>query len=181
MRYTINLFPQPERTVIDEVVYFAFHYLRYVLVITQFVVICVFFYRFKVDQEIVDLKDSLHNKREIIDSTATLLNEVRIVDGKINVANDLVIEQERTNIMVEYFFSKVPQEFELSGITIMPDSVSFTGETKDIDAIQIFYDSLNSDGRFEEVQFDEVTRALNSYSFSFQLSNYILSNKNNET
>jgi hypothetical protein len=181
MKYTINLLPQPEQTLIDKIVYFAFHYLRYILVITQFVVICVFFFRFKVDQEIVDLKDAISQKREIINATSTLLEEVEVVDGKLNVTGEILEEQDKVNSMLQYFIDSIPANFRVTRVTVLPDSIDFRGESRDIDTIQVFYDTLNNEQRFEEVVFEDVTRTVDSYSFSFRLINFKSESDPNET
>ncbi|PJB87766.1 hypothetical protein CO083_05355, partial [Candidatus Roizmanbacteria bacterium CG_4_9_14_0_8_um_filter_34_12] len=64
MKYKINLLLPKEKNWLDKVIYFGLNYLRYILVITQTVIIMVFFYRFKIDQEIVDLKDAVKQKQE---------------------------------------------------------------------------------------------------------------------
>jgi len=82
MKYQINLLPKKEKDFVDRGIYFALHYLRYVLVLTQIVVIAVFFYRFQIDQEIIDLKDELTQKQEIVAVSAPLLSEAQVVDVK---------------------------------------------------------------------------------------------------
>lgn len=181
MKYTINLLPQPEQTVVDKIVYFAFHYLRYILVITQFVVICVFFYRFRVDQEIVDLKDGLQQKRDIISATSTLLDEVEVVDRKITIAKGALSQQDSVNEMLTYFLSRIPQSFLINDVTIVSGTVRFSGQTQDIDSIQVFYDTLKAEKRFQNVVFESVNRTVDSYSFSFQLQNFTISDQENET
>ena len=68
----INLFPVSERTFSEKVLYFSLHYLRYIIVLTQITVIAVFFFRFKVDQEIIDLKEKVTQKQEIFKITKPL-------------------------------------------------------------------------------------------------------------
>ena len=89
MRYTINLFSPKDKSLEDKVLYFAFNYLRCILVITQLVVIYVFFYHFTVDQQIVDLKDTLNQKQEIVSVVAPLLKQAERVDSRIKNARAL--------------------------------------------------------------------------------------------
>ena len=65
MKYKINLITRRKEKVVDKVIYFVMNYLRYILVITQIIVIGVFFYRFKIDQEMVDLQEAVQQKKEI--------------------------------------------------------------------------------------------------------------------
>src|SRR3989344_1059273 len=107
MKYTTNLFPQKQQSSLEKITFFALHYLRYILVITQFVTICVFFYRFKVDQEIVNLKDTLIQKKAIVDTTQNLLDLVKVLDFKIKNVNGLYTEQDSVKNISSYFFQKL--------------------------------------------------------------------------
>ena len=73
MKYQINLLQEKEKDISGKIIYFALHYLRYILVVTQIVVIAVFFYRFKIDQEVIDLRDELKQKQEIVQVSSPLL------------------------------------------------------------------------------------------------------------
>ncbi|MFZ2026464.1 MAG: hypothetical protein WAV30_04220, partial [Microgenomates group bacterium] len=95
MKYKINLLPEKEKDLLDKSIYFVLHYLRYVLVITQIVVISVFFYRFKIDQEIIDLKDELQQKQEIVAVSEPLLKEAEIVDIKTKQTREILVDQAR--------------------------------------------------------------------------------------
>ncbi len=57
MKYKINLLLKKEEGILDKIYIFLVNYLRYIIVITQFVVIGVFFYRLQVDQRVIDLKE----------------------------------------------------------------------------------------------------------------------------
>lgn len=172
MKYTINLLPKPEETIVDKVVYFSFHYLRYILVITQFVVICVFFYRFRVDQEIVDLKDGLTQKKEIINATTQLLNEVRIIDTKLNVAASILNEQDTLSGLFSYFITTLPSDFQINKITMRDDSISFEGYTQNVESIKQFEENVKAEGRFQEVKPESVERTRDGFTFTYSLNNY---------
>src|SRR3989344_3456740 len=116
MKYTTNLFPKKEQSIIDKITYFALHYLRYILVITQFVTICVFFYRFKADQEIVDLKDTLSQKKAIVETTQTLLDRVKELDFKIANIKKLYIQQDTLSSLFSYIYESLPPDMTISAM-----------------------------------------------------------------
>ncbi|MDO8741626.1 MAG: hypothetical protein Q7J11_00595, partial [Candidatus Roizmanbacteria bacterium] len=60
MKYKINLLEKKETSLLDKLTFFGLNYLRYIIVITQLVVIGVFFYRFQIDQSIIDLKEGVN-------------------------------------------------------------------------------------------------------------------------
>ncbi|MFS8159061.1 MAG: hypothetical protein ACMG6E_02395, partial [Candidatus Roizmanbacteria bacterium] len=78
----INLIPHKEKKFAEKVVYFLLHYLRYILVITQIVVILVFFLRFKIDQNVIDLEESYNQKQEILKLASPILDEAQAVSLK---------------------------------------------------------------------------------------------------
>lgn len=172
MKYTTNLFPKKEETSIDKVTYFALHYLRYILVITQFVTICVFFYRFRADQQIVDLKDTLIQKKAIVDSTQNLLLNVKELDFKINSIKKLHTDQDIFLDTYSYVFQNLPQDVILTSLTIEGASILFQGNTQNIETVQAMYEKLQNEKVFSNVILDGITKNENGFSFTLELSDY---------
>ena len=105
MKYKINLLPQKETTIAEKVMFFLLNYLRYIIVITQLVVIGVFFYRFQIDQKIIDLKESVMQKKEIVEIVLPLLNEASRIDQKSQEINKVIKKQQNFNEMLKYLLS----------------------------------------------------------------------------
>lgn len=172
MRYLINLFPAKEQNTVDKIIYFGFHYLRYILVITQFVVICVFFYRFKVDQDIVDLKDGLQQKQQIVNATQKLLDEVKVVSTKVGNVKTVFAKQETSSTLYSYFFDRLPNTLTLKRFRLSGTSIEVEGVTDDANSVRIFYDSLKSENRFKEIELRNVRKEENGYTFSLRLQDF---------
>src|SRR3989339_2271771 len=109
MKYKINLLPQKETSLIEKLMYFALNYLRYIIVITQLVVIGVFFYRFQIDQRIIDLKEAVDQKKEIVKIVLPLLNEAAKIDKKTLIINESIQKQNKFREMFDYFLSTFPE------------------------------------------------------------------------
>lgn len=172
MKYYINLFPEKEKDIIDKIIYFAFHYLRYILVITQFVVICVFFYRFKVDQEIVDLKDGLEQKKEIILATSSLLKEIDILDKKTATIKDILVQQESFQAQFSYFTANFPQGLVITNMSFDASNVSVEGYARNPAIIQDFKQQLEVERRFEKITLDNIVKTDDGFSFSLLAENF---------
>lgn len=173
MRYDINLFPEKEKDVVDRVMYFALHYLRYILVITQFVVICVFFFRFKVDQEIVDLKDGLQQKKQIIESTKSLLDEVAFLENRTKTVSDIAVDQEKFQGMFEYFLSSLPPDVIITSLAVERTKISCEGYSLNPATIQQYKEQLSGEARFEKVNLLSVRKTDLGFAFSLILENYV--------
>jgi Tfp pilus assembly protein PilN len=172
MKYYINLFPQKEKDLVDRITYFAFHYLRYILVITQFVVICVFFFRFKVDQEIVDLKDGLQQKRQIIVATSGLLEQVEALDEKTKTVKEIVDEQERFAAMYSYFVDSIPPEVVITALTFNPDTIHCEGYARNPGTIQDLRLQLEREKRFETIDLSNIRKSEEGFTFTLDLADF---------
>ncbi|MBI1862699.1 hypothetical protein HYS00_01120 [Candidatus Microgenomates bacterium] len=110
MKNHINLVSRREMSVVDKTLYFLMHYVRYILVITQLTVIAVLFFRFKIDQSIIDLKDSIDQKREIIKVFQPSFKEAEKVNTQLTDVQKIVNEQNLQNQSIEYIMSRFPQD-----------------------------------------------------------------------
>lgn len=172
MKYQINLFSRKDKNIIDKVIYFSFHYLRYILVITQIVVIGVFFYRFKVDQEIVDLKESLNQKKEILTIARPLIDEVRAIERSGQYVKDITGEQKKSKDTLNYFLSIFPENMTLERFEILTDgTITFSGTSSDPNTVRLFYNRLKKDNKFAVVKLGNLKKDLFGFSFSVALSN----------
>ena len=118
MKYQINLLKEKEKDISGKIIYFALHYLRYILVVTQIVVIVVFFYRFKIDQEVIDLRDELKQKQEIVQVSNPLLKEAQAIDLKTREIKDILDKQSSFQQMLSYFLSVFPNKMRVTHMVI---------------------------------------------------------------
>jgi len=153
MKNRVNLLLPKEQNVSGKIIYFALHYLRYILIITQLCVIGVFFYRFKIDQQIIDLKDELEQKREIVIVSDPMIKEAEAIDIKINAIGSILDKQEVTKKMLTYFFSIFPKKLTLDKLEAVGDTIIVTGIA-------------------EDPQILNIQRTVTGYKFLFDLSSF---------
>lgn len=172
IKYQINLFQQSEKKILDKVVHFAINYLRYILVITQFVAIVVFFFRFRVDQEIVDLKDKLNNKQSILVATQNLLTHVKKLDTQIKKVSGLLDIQDNFQMQFNYINSKIPEDIQVTSMSYTKKSVIFFGQTKQIESVKKIFENLQSEKRFKKVELSNIDKSEKNYTFSLLLTEF---------
>jgi len=172
MKYLINLFPKPKQNISEKVIYFTTHYLKYVLVITQFVAICVFFFRFKVDQEIVDLRDKLHQKESILVATDGLISRIKEIDSKMRHVKDIIQNQNAFRQEYTYLFSTLPQDVKISSLDISSGEVSLSGVASTINPIRTLNDTLVKDKKYQKVSLLNIEKSNEDFLFNMQLSDY---------
>lgn len=173
MKYKINLLSTVRKEKpLDRVIYFALNYLRYILVITQIVVIGVFFYRFKVDQEIVDLQDSIDQKKEIIQVSQPLIKEAKLVAFKLNEATTIIGSQRTFVSSIDYLLSVFPEKFFLKQMRLSQDAITMDGFTQDLQSIKFFLTRLRNEAKFEKIQLKFIKKSDLGLEFSFELSKF---------
>lgn len=174
MKYRINLFPKKEKSISERVIYFALNYLRYILVITQIVVIGVFFYRFKIDQEIIDLKDELTQKQEIVLVSNPLLKEAQGADRKIKEIKAIIGKQDLVKQMIDYFLSIFPEKIKLNRLNVTENSLDFESTCSDPRIIKIFYDRLKKEKRFTKIELGSIQKSEIGFVAPFKLQGFII-------
>jgi len=172
MKNRINLLLPKKQILTDKIIYFALNYLKYVLVITQIFVIGVFFYRFKIDQQIVDLKDGLMQKQEIVAVSQPLIDEAKSTDRKIKVAREIMQKQEDLKSMMDYLLSRFPEGILLDELKIGLNEVSFYGMSNNAVILQVFYNRLQKEKQFKEVNLKNIKKTALGYTFYFNLVNF---------
>lgn len=170
MKYKINLLSRKKESLTDKLIYFALSYLRYILIITQIIVIGVFFYKFKVDQEIVDYQDSVGQKKEIIEVTQPLFVEAKTTDFQIKEVRRIIERQDKFLDILNYLSTIFPDKLYLSKLTITDNSMKLEGFGDSGLLIQSFYQRLKTDKKFANVNLKSLKKIDVGLSFEIELS-----------
>ena len=173
MKYKINLLEKKETSLLDKLTFFGLNYLRYIIVITQLVVIGVFFYRFQVDQSIIDLKDGVEQKKEIVQIVLPLLNEAAKIDKKTSIIEETITKQKKFSTMVGYLIASFPETITLNNLEIKNESVKITGDSSNPQHLQAFFLFLKKDNKFKEVTFQNIKKTETGYSFILFLNKFV--------
>lgn len=172
MRYNINLIPPKESSWGERLVYFALNYLRYIIVITQLVVLGVFFYRFQVDQAIIDLKEGVDQKKEIIQVVSPLLSQAEIINRQVIAAEKIMKKQNHFSQMINYLISLFPASVKLTSLEIDEGQIKMQGLTSDISQFQSFYHLLKKERKFEMVNIENIKKEGNMFVFNLNLTKF---------
>lgn len=168
-KYQINLIQEKSQDFVDKVVYFFLHYLRYIIVITQIVVIGVFFFRFQVDQEIIDLKESIEQKQEILRITQPLVVEATALNNRIEQIEEILKKQERFSFLKRYIFSVIPNSIVLGKLEINEKEIILSGLSANIASIQALSARLKIDRRFRKVEIERMAKTDEGFEFVMTL------------
>lgn len=169
--HVINLLPKREEDFVDKALYFLLHYFRYVLIMTQIVVIAVFFLRFRLDQTVIDQEEEFASRQEIIKYGSPLIKEAQAIAFKQNAITKLLEDQNKTQEQLTYLFEAIPTEIHLTELIMDEKSLTIKGKTTVIQSVRLFVSKLKTDKQFKEVVIDDVTGApAIGYEFSISIT-----------
>ena len=172
MKYGINLITKRKEKVVDRLIYFVMNYLRYILVITQIIVIGVFFYRFKIDQEMVDLQEAVQQKKEIIQVSQPLIKEAKKAAFKLDQVSQIVDKQTVFIESLDYLFSLFPESLFLTKVGYIKETISFVGYTTDPQSIENFLSRLRNEAKFKKVELKNIKKGERGLEFTMEFSSY---------
>lgn len=172
MKYNINLLPKKETPFVERLMYFSLHYLRYIIIITQLVVIGVFFYRFQIDQRIIDLKESVDQKKEIVQVVLPLLKEAESISQRTIESQKIITSQKNFYNMLQYYLAQFPATIILSSMEMGPDSIKATGIALNSKDLQAFNAILKQEKHFGQVNLENIKKKDQGYLFNLILGKY---------
>lgn len=172
MKYDINLLPKKETPFVERLMYFSLHYLRYIIIITQLVVIGVFFFRFQIDQRIIDLKESVDQKKEIVQVVLPLLKEAESISQRTKESQNIINSQKKFYSMLQYYLSQFPATIMLSSLEMSSDSIKAIGTAFDAKDLQAFNSILKQEKHFGQVDLQDIKKNDQGYLFTLVIGQY---------
>ena len=156
--YEINLLPKKKNKVADKLLYFILYYFRYIIVITQIVVIGVFFFRFKVDQQVIDSKESFKQKQQILTVTVPIVEEARAIEMKTNQVKEIIDDQELFLARVNFVLDSIPQNATLNSLSVRDSQINIQGQAADVFSIRSLHRRIALREGFESAVIASIER-----------------------
>lgn len=168
--YDINLLPKKKNKVADKLLYFILYYFRYIIVITQIIVIGVFFFRFKVDQHVIDLKESFKQKQQILAVTIPIVEEAKVIEAKTNTISDVIDDQNLFLSRMNFLLKSIPQDITLQQLEMMEDGITLGGVATNVFTIRSLHKKISITQGFENAEITSIERRFNnSFEFSIRM------------
>lgn len=171
-QYRINLLQRKRKptTLIDKLIFFALHYLRYIIIITQIIVIGVFFYRFTIDQQVIDLKESVNQKQEIIRIALPIVQEAKAFEAKTTVIKKILDQQKQFSVHFDYIVSIIPESIIVKKLNLTAEGIALEGNATEINSVRALYERVKKDKKFKNVSLEKVTKDESLFTFSIKIT-----------
>lgn len=142
----------------NQILSWVFTYGRYIIIITQIIVLSVFFARFKLDQDHTDLKEAVSQKQAIIESVADLETEIRRVQKKLSHIRETIVNQDINIKILRFLQENTPSDMVFSTLSISPEKISFSAIAKSLHSFSFLLSKLQQDNKFSDVSLEDINR-----------------------
>lgn len=169
----INLLPKDkfESSALGRFIKWAVDVGRWIVVLTEFVVICAFLSRFYFDTKLANLFDDVKQKQAIVDSALPFEENFRLVQEKIKIVKNLLAEEKHPSETFSEISQLLPSDISLTKMVFDTGKISLTGSSLSEKSLNVLLSGLISDPKLEEVSLDNVsTQKDNPSAISFNIS-----------
>lgn len=172
---TVNLIPQDPflESMLGKFLLWALSIGRYVVVLTELIVILSFISRFKLDRDLTDLNEAILRQKAVILSYEDAEADFRLTQAKIDFLKQ-TLKQNTLKQILDSLHQNLPIDVKLAKLSVQPNSwsisavsMSASGMKSTVD--QILKISPDADVSINKVQLDNKTGLINfDLSVNFQ-------------
>ena len=167
----INLLPQDdwEKKPIGKIVKWALTFGRYIVVITELIVIVCFVSRFSLDREISDIYEEVEAKQIQVQAYHQFENDFRLTQKQLKTIKELWETKDNAPEITTNIRTLIPLNITLEKIAFNGDSVNLSGSSLSESGIATLITNFNQSPLFENVQMGNITKD-NRLEINFSLS-----------
>jgi len=155
----VNLLPKDEFefSTTGKLVKWAVSVGRWVVVFTEFIVICAFLSRFYFDTELSNLFDELKQKQAIVESAQSFEENFRQTQNKTKVIKNLLAQESESSEIITDVSSVMPLNISLTQMSVLENTLSLTGNAFSEQDLGVFLSGLLSNPKLFEVSLTNVS------------------------
>lgn len=141
-----------------QILSWALTYGRYIIIITQIVVLSVFFLRFKLDRDHTDLKEAVSQKQALVESITDLETDIRRIQGRLAHINQITTQQSALPKVLLFLQNNSPINMVYSNINLTSEKINFSATAENLRSFNFLLRRLQQDKKFSEVTLEDIAR-----------------------
>jgi hypothetical protein len=137
-----------------------------VIVLTQIIVLVVFFIKIVLDQTIIDLKENIDQKNQIILTAQEMVNNNNLIASKLTEINSILNTNNYRYQALETVLTNIPKSIKLNSIQLLNNQIIIDGEGSNPNDIQKMQLKLAKQIE-NRIKIQQLNKKMNLYSFKF--------------
>lgn len=177
-RNKINLLSKSnfESTFLGKLVDWAVNVGRWIVVVTEFVVICAFLSRFYFDTELANLFDNIKQNKTIVDSASEFEETFLLTQEKIRLAKILLAGINTPSYSMNEITKYLPVDMNLTSVNFNEKRVQLAGYCLSLESLNLFLWQLNNQPRFAQITLSSISQKEDEPTINFDI-NFILNDE----
>lgn len=144
---------------------------RYIVIITELIVILAFLSRFKLDRDLTDLYEEIKQKQAIVESASDLESDVRFLQKRLATIQILEKKQLGTARVLEELTRLTPLDVSFTNLSSTSQEINFSATALSEAGMATFLKNLEASTRFENLDLSQVSSgATGEIGIQFNLS-----------
>ncbi len=154
----INLLPQEEfaASTLGRVLNWVLTTFRYIVIVTEILVMAAFLSRFWLDAKSTDLNEMIKQRQAVIAAMADFEKEFRLTQDRLKIFAALTSEEIETDEVLEAVSSRLPADVFLTVFSLTSDGVRIQAASPSERSIAQFIANLESSDIFDEISLSQI-------------------------
>lgn len=153
---SINLAVNKKIPFIDRFINWALNIGRLIVILTEVVAVFAFLYRFSLDQQLVDLHDSIEQKQTIISNLKNDEAKYRNLQERIELASTFSKESSKRSKIIDDIVSIIPPDGRVNELALNKDKISIILGLTSPSSLNGFVTSLKNYPEIKTVSIDTI-------------------------
>lgn len=133
-------------------------YGRYIIIITQIVVLSVFFLRFKIDREHTDLRELVSQQQSILETLTDNEEEIRKVQTRLSNIKQISENNDAIIKVILYLQKHTPTDTVYSNLTLDKERITFNATSLNLRSFSYLLRELQNEQKFSDVTLENILR-----------------------
>lgn len=169
----VNLLPQEEfdSSTKGRILHWLLGAFRYIIIVTELIVVMAFISRFYFDSKLADLNDEIEQKSAYITSQKPLEDNFRQTQTRLNIFGEMSSPSNKVSPILEDVVNRLPSDVSLTQLSIDEKNMALIqAETLSDLSIQQFLVNLSSSPNFQNVSLTQVESRSDSPEIKFTIT-----------
>lgn len=163
---------------LGHIITWATTYGRYIMILTEVIVLIAFFSRFSLDRKLADLNEQIEQKQAIIEANMPTELEIKSVQNDLAEIKSLMASQEKPVTTLALIKTLLPADVYFDLLTISGPTVTADVVAGTIQGFSVFLGNLQSVGKFQTIDIAEIKKEpLKGIVFKFTAKTEVLKPK----
>lgn len=130
---------------------------RYIIILTELLVIMAFMSRFKLDHDLSDLNDTILGKQALLEASSNTEKVLRLTQARLNFADQKIKSGQNSSETISKITGLIPLGIEFNSLTLVGKNLTLNMTSSSELSLGTFIQALSSDKMFKSVDLTSVS------------------------